>query len=194
MNMKNGTLFIIAAPSGTGKTSLVNALLKSMDNIKVSVSHTTRVKRPGEQDKINYYFVDETEFKKLVKENKFLEYALVHGHHYGTSRQWVEQQLKTGIDVILEIDWQGAQQVKRQFPESVSIFILPPSRAALEARLRERKQDSEAVIAKRLAEADNEITHSGEFDYLITNDIFAKALADLRAIVNKNRLHQVTSR
>lgn len=188
--MSMGTLFVIAAPSGGGKTSLVNALLKSMDHIKVSVSHTTRNQRPGEAQHINYHFVDKAEFDTLIKQGIFLEHALVHGYHYGTSRQWVKQQLRAGIDVILEIDWQGAQQIKRHFPESISVFILPPSRAALESRLHERKQDSAEVIAKRLAAANEEISHFKEFDYLIINDQFDTALHDLQAIIRASRLRE----
>jgi guanylate kinase len=183
-----GTLFIIAAASGTGKTSLVNALLKTVDNIKVSTSHTTRPIRPGEKDKINYYFVSEAEFKHLIKQGAFLEYAFVHGKYYGTSKQWVEDQLAGGTDVILEIDWQGAQQVKKLYPKSVSIFILPPSREVLQNRLKARQQDKPEVIIKRLAMADSEIAHYREFDFLIINDDFEKALIDLVSIIHANRL------
>lgn len=182
------TLYVIAAPSGGGKTSLVHALIAADKNVCVSVSHTTRAQRLGEQQNVDYHFVFETEFKKLLMENKFLESAMVHGYYYGTSRDWVLQQLQAGKDVILEIDWQGAQAVRRQFPECVSIFIIPPSRAELEQRLRDRQQDSEEIIARRIAAAADEIAHVKEFDYIIINDVFAKALAELQAIFVVQRL------
>ncbi|MGB6977179.1 MAG: guanylate kinase [Gammaproteobacteria bacterium] len=186
----SSTLFVIAAPSGTGKTTLVKALVESMANITVSVSHTTRPIRPGEQDGINYHFISPTEFAKLVTDDVFLEHALVHGNHYGTSRAWVESQLKKGMDVILEIDWQGAQQIRKVFPDAASIFILPPSPAALEMRLKQRRQDHQKTIAQRLAAASSEIAHCAEFDYLVVNDVFSDALQDLRAIIQAQRLKQ----
>lgn len=183
-----GTLYIISAPSGGGKTSLVNALLQSIPNIEVSISHTTRPKRPGEQDGINYNFVDETTFIDLIDKHAFLEYAKVFGNYYGTSKTWVEKKLNAGVDIILEIDWQGAQQIRKLLPESVGVFILPPSWEILKARLHERAQDDEAVIARRLTEARNEISHYHEYDYLVVNDDFASALADLSAIIQARRL------
>lgn len=185
-----GTLYVIAAPSGAGKTSLVNALVKSIDNIKVSISHTTRSIRPGEQNGVDYYFISKAEFESKVEKGSFLEHAKVYDNYYGTSREWVEQQLRQDIDVILEIDWQGARQVRTLYPASQSIFILPPSLEVLEARLRDRKQDSQQVIERRLALAHHEIVHYQEFDYLVVNQVFEKALADLKAIVCANRLRQ----
>jgi guanylate kinase len=186
----SSTLFVIAAPSGTGKTSLVKALVESMTNITVSVSHTTRPMRPGEKEEINYHFISPPEFTELVTKEVFLEHAWVHGNHYGTSRAWVESQLKQNHDVILEIDWQGAQQIRKTFLGSTSIFILPPSPAALEMRLQQRRQDQQKTIAQRLAAASSEIAHFGEFDYLIVNDVFSEALEDLQAIVRTQRLKQ----
>lgn len=185
-----GTLYVIAAPSGAGKTSLVNALVKVNDNIKVSISHTTRPKRPGEQEGVDYYFVSKSEFEGMIAKHCFLEYAEVYGHYYGTSREWVEKQLQQDIDVILEIDWQGAQQVRKLYPASQSIFILPPSRQILKARLMDRNQDSEQVIEQRLAAADSDIAHYHEFDYLVVNNIFETALVDLQTILHANRLRQ----
>jgi guanylate kinase len=182
------SLYVIAAPSGGGKTSLVNALIAANKNICVSVSHTTRPMRPGEQQNVDYHFVDENTFQKLSAERIFLEQATVHGYHYGTSRAWVLEQLQQGNDVILEIDWQGALQIRQQFPHCVSIFIMPPSRAELEKRLQGRGQDSQTVIAKRLAAASGEIAHVKEFDYLIVNAIFADTLAELQAIFTAQRL------
>jgi guanylate kinase len=184
------TLFVIAAPSGTGKTSLVKALIGSMADITVSVSHTTRPIRPGEQEGVNYHFISPAEFTQLVTEGVFLEHAIVHGNYYGTSREWVETQLRKGTDVILEIDWQGAQQIRKVFPSAISIFILPPSPTALEMRLQERRQDQQKTIGQRLAAASGEIAHYAEFDYLIVNDLFSKALEDLQAIVQAQRLKQ----
>ena len=191
--MKNpGTLYIVAAPSGGGKTSLVNALLQAMNNLKVSVSHTTRPQRPGEEEGVNYHFIDRQTFDAMVQQDKFIEHALVHGHYYGTSKQWLEQQLQQGVDVILEIDWQGARQVRQQFSRCVSIFILPPSRAVLQTRLHKRQQDDAAVIAQRLAVASSEIAHCDEFDYIVVNDVFAEAVRDLEAIVHSERLRQAS--
>ena len=183
-----GTLYVISAPSGAGKTSLVKALLEKVDRIGVSVSHTTRFPRPGEKDGVNYNFVSEDEFKKMIEASAFLEQAEVFGNYYGTSQAWVEQKLSSGEDVILEIDWQGAQQVRRLIPSMKSIFIVPPSREALAQRLNSRGQDSAEVIAARMAEATQEMSHYGEFDYLVINDDFDQALEALIAIVIANRL------
>jgi len=189
--MSQGTLYTICAPSGAGKTTLVKALVESIDNIKVSVSHTTRKSRTGEKNGVNYNFVTKTEFMEMLNSNCFFEHAQVFGHYYGTSQQWVLEQLNTGVDVILEIDWQGAQQVRRSKPDTVGIFILPPTRAALEERLRNRGKDSDSVIALRLRGATLEMSHYVEFDYLVVNDIFSKALKDLQTIVFSQRLRQV---
>lgn len=183
-----GTLYIISAPSGGGKTSLVNALLKKLPGIEVSISHTTRPQRPGEQNGINYYFVDPESFQKQIEKNLFLEYATVFDSYYGTSKQWVEEKLIAGIDVILEIDWQGAQQIRKLMPDCISVFILPPSKETLAARLRERAQDSEKIITKRLAAARTEISHCFAYDYLIINDDFDHALFDLQSIIQAHRL------
>jgi len=189
--VSKGTLFTISAPSGAGKTTLVKALVESTDKIKVSVSHTTRKPRPGEKNNVNYHFVTEEEFMHKLTCNLFLEHAQIYDHYYGTSQKLLIEQLNAGIDVILEIDWQGAQQVHRLKPDTVGIFILPPSRAALEKRLRKRGKDSEEVIAKRLRGAVDEISHYVEFDYLVVNDDFSKALKDLQVIVHSQRLRQL---
>ena len=188
--MVAGTLYIVAAPSGAGKTSLVKALVANMDRLQVSVSHTTRPRRSGEQQGVDYYFVDRDQFEGMAGEGAFLEYAQVFGHYYGTSEQWVREVLARGDDVILEIDWQGARQVRRRIDGTQSIFILPPSRRALEQRLRQRDQDSEAVIVQRMQEAVGEIRHYDEFDFLVVNDVFEQALQDLRAIVQARRLRR----
>lgn len=182
-----GTLFVFAAPSGAGKTSLVKALLENMVGISVSVSHTTRAMRPGEVGGVHYHFIDVPAFEKMVAEDAFLEHARVFDNYYGTSRTGIEQQLALGMDVILEIDWQGARQVRRLMPETVGVFILPPSREALEERLRGRGQDSEEVIARRMRDAQSESSHYNEFDYLIINDDFDTALVELQAIVTCRR-------
>lgn len=183
-----GNLFTISAPSGAGKTSLVNALLPALDGVQVSVSHTTRAKRPGEIEGVNYHFVALGEFLHMLEQGDFLESAEVFGNRYGTSQRWVKETLAAGTDVILEIDWQGAEQVRRLMPEMVSIFILPPSRAALEQRLMQRGQDSADVIAKRMAAAIDEMSHYAEADFLIVNDDFATALTELRAVFLGQRL------
>lgn len=182
-----GTLYTVSAPSGAGKTSLVNALLESSANLQVSVSHTTRPMRPGEQDGVNYHFVETSEFLAMIEHGDFLEHAQVFNNFYGTSKTWVEATLRRGIDVILEIDWQGAEQVRKLIPEAVSVFILPPSREALLARLQGRGQDAAAVIDNRMAEAKNEISHYVESDYLIVNDVFEKALHEFQAIIAAER-------
>lgn len=183
-----GTLYIISAPSGGGKTSLVNALLESVSNLEVSISYTTRAPRPGEKEGVDYHFVDEAQFKQLKKEQAFLEYATVFGHYYGTSVAWVTKKIEAGIDIILEIDWQGAQQIREKMPESIGIFIIPPSWETLEKRLQLRAQDEEPVIKKRMADAKAELEHFDEYDYLILNDNFSNALADLNAILRVRRL------
>ena len=184
-----GTLYIVSAPSGAGKTSLVSALLENTDQgLALSVSHTTRQPRPGEEDGRDYHFVDSAAFGKMIDDGVFLEYAQVFDNFYGTSRPGVEAQLTAGRDVILEIDWQGAQQVRKALPEAVGIFILPPSRKALEERLRARKQDDDKVIARRMRAAVSEMTHYGEYDYLIVNDDFSVALEELTAVVRCRRL------
>ncbi|WP_455218990.1 guanylate kinase [Kaarinaea lacus] len=182
-----GSLYIVAAPSGAGKTSLVKALLESTAGITVSVSHTTRQARPGEVHGEDYYYVDVPSFEAMIERDAFLEYARVFDNYYGTSRQSVESTLAGGLDVILEIDWQGAQQVRKLYPESCGIFILPPSRAALEERLRARGQDDEAIVQRRMRDAEAEMSHYREFDYLVINDEFDQALQALRAIVIARR-------
>lgn len=183
-----GTLYIFAAPSGAGKTSLVKALLDASDGIEVSVSHTTRAPRPGEVDGVNYHFTNVAVFNAMVNEGSFLEHAQVFDNFYGTARANIEERLVAGVDVILEIDWQGARQVRQQFPDSLGVFILPPSRQALEDRLRGRGQDGDEVIARRMRDAESEISHYAEFDFLVINDDFDTALVELKAIITANRL------
>lgn len=189
--MTTGTLYIIAAPSGAGKTSLVKALLESTPDIKVSVSYTTRAPRPGEQNGVHYHFIEPAQFQTMLQQQVFLEHAQVFDNFYGTSQLWVENQLQQGQDIILEIDWQGAQQVRQRMSDTVSIFILPPSLEALQARLEGRAQDDPATIARRMRDAQNEIQHYDEFDYLVINADFATALADLQAIIRARRLRQM---
>ena len=177
-------LFIIAAPSGCGKTSLVEALIKKTKNLCVSVSHTTRLPRPDEVNGINYYFVSINEFEEMIKNNAFVEHAKVFDNHYGSSTKLIREKLDEGIDVILEIDWQGARQVKENMPNSVSIFILPPSQEALLGRLQQRAQDDEITISKRMSDAQNQMRHFNEFDYLVINDNFSSALNDLSLIIS----------
>jgi guanylate kinase len=181
--MKLGRLFVIAAPSGAGKTSLVKALLASEPRLRLSVSHTTRKRRPTEEEGREYHFVSVPQFEQLVARGEFLEHARVFDNFYGTARGFVEEQLRQGHDVILEIDWQGAQQVRRAMPKCVSIFILPPSRRALAERLARRATDSPEIIARRLRDAAADMSHYREFDYLVVNDDFARAVSDLRRIV-----------
>ncbi|MBT5331597.1 MAG: guanylate kinase [Porticoccaceae bacterium] len=183
----SGTLYIVSAPSGAGKTSLVKQLIEQVSDLKISVSHTTRQKRNGEEEGIAYHFVDEAIFVDMINRAEFLEHAQVFNHYYGTSEVWVKEQLKSGQDVILEIDWQGAEQVRRLMPQACSIFVLPPSIAVLEERLRKRATDSDEVIAQRLAEAKAEMSHYSEADYLIINDDFDTALAQLQSILLSNR-------
>jgi guanylate kinase len=188
--MTNGSLYIVAAPSGAGKTSLVNRLVDTTPDIALSISHTTRMPRPGEQDGIHYHFVSTTAFAAMRTAGDFLEHAEVFGNYYGTSASAVAAQLQTGVDVVLEIDWQGARQVRAIQPESLTIFILPPSREVLRQRLAGRGQDSLEVIERRMAAALSELSHYAEFDYLIVNDQFPVALDALRAIVMANRQRQ----
>jgi guanylate kinase len=188
MQSAQGFLYIISAPSGAGKTSLVKALLERDQRIRVSVSHTTRAARPGEEDGVAYNFVDLNEFDRLIEAGQFLEYAEVFTNKYGTSKGWVESQLAQGIDVILEIDWQGAEIVREKMPDARSIFILPPNREELLRRLTGRGTDSEEVINGRMAQAESEMSHYGDFDYLVINDQFDAALEQLAAIFTANRL------
>jgi len=183
-----GTLYTVSAPSGAGKTSLVKALVESTDYLCVSVSHTTREKRPGEEDGVNYHFVDRDTFDRMLEDNAFLEHAAVFSNLYGTSRQWVTETLDSGMDVILEIDWQGAKQVQQLIPQTVGIFILPPSREALQERLTGRGQDDNSVIDARMAEAISEMSHYVDADYLIINDDFETALVEFRTIITSQRL------
>lgn len=186
--MNPGTLYIIASPSGGGKSSLIQALLKLNANLVVSVSHTTRPMRPGERDGADYHFVTPSVFDKLIQAGAFLEHADVFGHAYGTSRHTVLEFLAQGVDVILAIDWQGARQIKHLLPDTVTIFILPPSTAALAERLRLRGQDNEDVIALRMRAAVTELSHYGEFDYLVLNEDFHSAITDLLAIIHARQL------
>ncbi|MGE5624873.1 MAG: guanylate kinase [Bacillota bacterium] len=181
--MKRGRLFLMTAPSGAGKTSLVKALLQDHPNLKFSISYTTRKQRPNEVHGRDYYFVNKTEFKRMVAAGDFLEHAQVFDNYYGTSRKTVEAEMAAGRDVLLEIDWQGAQQVRKLIPEAVSIFILPPSRAELERRLKARGTDDATVIARRLKDAVSDMSHWSEFDYVVVNDQFEAAVTELAAIV-----------
>jgi len=185
--MATGTLYIVAAPSGAGKTSLVKSLVETTSDVVVSISHTTRPPRPGEQDGVQYHFITLPSFETMIAQGAFLEHAQVFGNRYGTSRAAVLAKLQAGLDVILEIDWQGAQQVRKQLPDSPSIFILPPSRDALRQRLAGRGQDSPEVIERRMAAALDELSHYVEFDYLVINDQFETALTELSAIIIAQR-------
>jgi guanylate kinase len=184
-----GRLFVIAAPSGAGKTSLVKALLERKPELHVSISYTTRKKRPTEEHGREYHFISVTDFQQLLAQGQFLEYAQVFDNFYGTGRRPVETELASGNDVVLEIDWQGAQQVRKSLPECVSIFILPPSRRSLEERLRNRRTDSEEVIARRLRDAVGDMSHWSEFDYVVVNDDFERAVGDLESIVQGRGEH-----
>lgn len=190
--MKLGNLYILSAPSGAGKSSLINALLADVpkSEVQLSISHTTRNPRPGEENGVHYYFTHHDEFKALIEKGHFLEWAEVFGNYYGTSLPMIEQSLEKGIDVFLDIDWQGARQIRAKLPNVKTIFILPPSRAELERRLVGRGQDSAETIAKRMAEAVSEMSHYNEFDYVIVNDDFQTALAELKAILTAERLKQ----
>ncbi|WIM82066.1 guanylate kinase [Gallibacterium anatis] len=188
--MPLGNLYIVSAPSGAGKSSLISALLQQQPSyeMQVSISHTTRQPRPNEEHGKHYYFVDHKEFERLIAEDAFLEYAEVFGNYYGTSLPMIERSLKQGIDVFLDIDWQGAQQVRKKVPEAKSIFILPPSLQELERRLVGRGQDSNEVIAARMKKAINEISHYDEYDYLIINDDFDQALSEIKVILKAEKL------
>jgi guanylate kinase len=186
-----GALYVISAPSGAGKTSLVKALIESTEDLCVSISHTTRAKRNDEVDGVNYYFVSKEKFQSLIKADAFLEYANVFQQdYYGTTHHFVQEKLSQGIDVILEIDWQGAAQIRQTFKQVVTIFILPPSCEALMSRLYHRASDNEKVISERMAQAKNEMSHYQEFDYVIINDQFETALVDLKSIIRCGRLRQ----
>ena len=184
----SGNLFILSAPSGAGKSSLVKALLERDATIRLSVSYTTRPPRPGELDGVHYHFVDRDDFQERLGRGEFLESAEVYGNFYGTSQRWIEDEMAAGRDILLEIDWQGAAQVRKLMPEALSIFILPPSLAELQRRLDGRGTDSAEVIAKRMAAAREDSSHALEFDYLVVNDSFEEALADLLAITRSQRL------
>ena len=186
--MTKGTLYVISAASGAGKTSLVNAVLQQVSDLEVSVSHTTRAPRKGEVDGVNYYFIDKEKFEAMVAAGDFFESALVFGNMYGTSRQHIQQQLSKGKDVILEIDWQGARQIRQLMTDCKSIYILPPSITALRERLTSRGQDDEAIINKRMREAISEMSHYAEFEYLVINDDFNEARDNLASIIMGQRM------
>ena len=188
MAQTRGNLFILSAPSGAGKSSLIGALLKKHSDMKVSVSHTTRSPRPGEENGVHYHFVSVDEFKALIEKNDFFEWAQVFDNYYGTSKQAIESQLDAGIDVFLDIDWQGAQQIRKLVEDVETIFILPPSKEELESRLTNRGQDSADVIASRMAKAQSETSHFNEYDFVIVNDDFDTALGDIETIVMAQRL------
>jgi len=188
--MSLGNLYILSAPSGAGKSSLINALLADLPckEVRLSISHTTRNPRPAEEDGVHYYFTTHAEFEALIEKDHFLEWAEVFGNYYGTSLPMIEKSLEQGVDVFLDIDWQGARQIRQKVPNVKTIFILPPSREELKHRLVGRGQDSEEIIAKRMAEAESEISHYNEFDYVIVNEDFQQALAELKAILTAERL------
>lgn len=191
MTQNKGNLYIVSAPSGAGKTSLVKALLEADANLQVATSYTTRDRRPGEEDGVNYHFVSQQKFQQMIEKGEFVEFAEVFGNYYGTSQQQIETLLSAGSDVILEIDWQGAQQIRRAMPGAQSIFILPPSREALLERLQNRGQDQQSVIDARMAASVDEISHYVEFDYIVVNDDFSAALTQLQAIFIAKRLEIV---
>ena len=186
--MNKSILFILSAPSGAGKTSLLHALMNDAEGVAVSVSHTTRKQRPGEVDGQHYHFVSVEEFQRMIARDAFIEHAQVFDNFYGTSKEAVQQQLDSGTDVILEIDWQGARQVRKLFPEAVSVFIVPPSVDALRERLSSRGQDSDEIIERRMSDALAELSHYDEYDYIIINDQFEKALQDLRCVLHAQHL------
>jgi len=183
-------LFVVSAPSGAGKTSLLKQLLVELDSAETSISHTTRTKRDAEVDGVDYHFVEIDRFKQLIEEDAFYEYAEVFGNFYGTSKSSIADQLNRGTDVILEIDWQGARQIKQQLPESRSIFILPPSKSELESRLKGRGQDNDEIIAKRMSAAISEMSHYNEYDYLVINDDFSVAVSEIEVIIRAERQKQ----
>jgi guanylate kinase len=183
-----GNCFIVAAPSGGGKTSLVRQLVETLDNIEISISHTTRPMRTGEEDGIDYFFLDDVAFQDKINQGDFVEYAQVFNHFYGTSKAQLLDRMQQGMDILLDIDWQGAAQIRHSFPDSVSIFIIPPSLGALKERLLKRRRDNDEVIKERMRKAEDELSHYPEFDYLIVNDDFDKAAMELRAIVVADRL------
>ena len=184
---KNGSLYIVAAPSGAGKTTLVRKLCEQLPNLEVSVSHTTRPRRTNESDGVDYFFIDEDSFMEKVKQERFLEHATVFNHHYGTSKKWVQEKLDQNIDIILEIDWQGAQDIRKLMPGTISIFILPPSFEALAQRLYHRGDDDEGTIKGRMECALNELSHYKEFDYIVINDDINTALDELKTIIESIR-------
>ena len=184
----SGNLYIVAAPSGGGKTSLVRHLITMLDNIAVSISHTTRSIRPGEQDGVDYFFVAEEQFVAMVNNSEFVEHARVFNHLYGTSVAQITERLNNGIDIVLDIDWQGAEQIRHAFPNAVSVFIIPPSLEELKLRLMNRRQDKDEVISDRMKKAQDELSHYPEFDYLIVNDVFDVAASELQAVVVASRL------
>lgn len=188
MNSYLGSLFIVAAPSGGGKTSLVKKLIQDLSKIEVSISHTTREMRPGERDGVDYFFINETQFLEMVSTGAFVEHAQVFNYHYGTSFEQIEERLQSGIDVVLDIDWQGAQQIKKRFLDAVGVFVVPPSLEILKTRLQTRQRDNEKIIHERMLRAQDELSHFAEFDYLIVNDDFEKAAHELQAIVTAHRL------
>jgi len=190
----SGTLYVVAAPSGAGKTTLVRLLLENESEVRLSISYTTRLPRPGEVNGREYHFVDVETFRGMIDRNEFLEWAEVHGNFYGTSKTWIADRMAEGSDVLLEIDWQGAQQVRKLFPDAIGIFILPPSIEELERRLTGRGTDAKEVIDRRLAAAQAEMRHVGEFDYAIINDSLERALDDLRAILRASRLRLTAQR
>ena len=188
MENRQGHLYIISAPSGAGKTSLIKALLKSVDRIKVSVSHTTRPRRPKEVDGVDYHYINVEQYQKMLAEGDFLEYAEVFGNHYGTSKKSVEELVDRGTDVILELDWQGARQIQKKMPKAIRIFVLPPSLDALQQRLNDRAQDDDSVIQKRMLEAKQEMSHYNEYQFVIINDDFEVAFNELKSLVTAERL------
>jgi guanylate kinase len=188
--MTSGVLFVVSAPSGAGKTSLLRALIPTDPRLRLSISHTTRAPRPGEADGVHYHFVDRAAFEAMVAAGEFLEHAQVFDNLYGTAERSVRAVLGGDLDVVLEIDWQGARQVRARFPEAVLVFVAPPSVAALRERLSGRGQDSAEVIERRMRDARGELSHFGEYDYLVVNDVFEQALSDLRAIVAAERLRR----
>lgn len=194
MEPAKANLFVVSAPSGAGKTSLLKRLISELTDVQTSISHTTREKRDAEMDGVDYHFVDLEQFKQLVEQNAFYEHAEVFGNHYGTSKSSIADQLAKGIDVILEIDWQGARQIKQQLPNTLSVFILPPSKSELENRLQGRGQDDDAIIKARMDAAISEMSHYDEYDYLVINDDFSQAVSEIRSIIQAERQKLVLQR